>query len=312
MGLACDVYTKLLFRRGHGYPLWEPEPTKAGEVLVGDVGYILEGSFYRLFNATLPAGHAVHQQWGVPDGYEPFIYPDTLLHRRAHALQPGPICSTSVVARSVDASLGVGPGAPAGVVAQLRFKCADEQGAVLVLKDDGAREALHPSRDLVQYIVRNHEAWHRFAQDVFRLDLVESDVLFVSGCVKTGAWALAAATHRAREGELVFGGTFGALSQASFSVAAEEKLTMSVEHRCGPEPPQGSAQSKRDQCVFLHYYKLKRRRVLGPKVMRAASAEPSLGRPPSPEPFLEGVSCDTSSGSIELAPGPAEVGFFSQ
>lgn len=105
MGLACDVYTKLMFHRGHGYPLWEPEPTKSGEVLVGDIGYILEGGFYRLFNATLPADHAIHERCGVPDGYVPFTYPDALRHRRESALQSGPICSRSIVALNVGASV---------------------------------------------------------------------------------------------------------------------------------------------------------------------------------------------------------------
>lgn len=196
-----------------------------------------------------------------------------------------------------------------GVVGQLRFKCADEQGAVLVLQEDGAREALHPSKDLIQYIVCNHESWHRFAQDVFRLDIRESNILFVSGCIKTGAWALAAATHRAREGELVFGGTFGTLGQATFSVSAEEQITMSVEHRCGPKSLKGDAEDKRDQCVFLHYYKVKRRRVLGPKVIRAASGEEIFpgSRSPSPDEFVGDAICDLASGSLECVPGLTKV-----
>ncbi|RPD58796.1 hypothetical protein L226DRAFT_539425 [Lentinus tigrinus ALCF2SS1-7] len=308
MGLACDVYTKLMFHRGHGYPLWEPEPTKSGEVLIGDVGYVLEGSFYRLFNATLPADHAIHERYGVPDAYEPFTYPDSLLHRRASALQPGPICSKSVLALNVEASAGISGGGP-GIIGQLRFKCADEQGAVLVLKDDAAREALHPSKDLTLYIVRNHESWHRFALDVFRLDLGESDILFVSGCIKTGAWALAAATNRARDGELVFGGSFGVLSQATFSVSAMEKITIPVEHRSGPKRLAGDAEpeDKRDQCVFLHYYKCKRRRVLGPKVIRAASEEQSCGRASSPDdPAGSDVVGHAGAELLEFAPGRSQ------
>ena len=105
MGLACHVYTKLMFQQAHGHPLWEPEPTKSGEVLIGDVGYILDGGFYRLFNATLPSEHPVHQRSGIPEDYEPFVYPDTLLHRRSNAISAGPICSKSVVARNVEGAL---------------------------------------------------------------------------------------------------------------------------------------------------------------------------------------------------------------
>ncbi|KAI0370551.1 hypothetical protein BV20DRAFT_1073972 [Pilatotrama ljubarskyi] len=73
MSSLRDVYSKLLFRRGQGYPLWEPEPTRAGEVLIGDVGHIYQGAFYRLFNATLPADHPVNQPYGVPDEFEVFF-----------------------------------------------------------------------------------------------------------------------------------------------------------------------------------------------------------------------------------------------
>lgn len=101
------VYTKLLFRLGHGHPLWEPEPTEAGEVLLGDVGYILDGGFYRLFNATLPDDHDIHKQSGVPEGYQPFTFPDTLLRRRPNALEAGPVCSKTVVAVQAEGSLCV-------------------------------------------------------------------------------------------------------------------------------------------------------------------------------------------------------------
>ena len=105
MGVACEVYTKLLFQRGHGNPLWEPEPTASGEVLTGDVGYILDGGFYRLFNATFAADDPVNQRYGVPDEYEMFQCPSTLRHVRNSALQAGPICSKSVTAMAADASL---------------------------------------------------------------------------------------------------------------------------------------------------------------------------------------------------------------
>ncbi|KAM5544407.1 hypothetical protein V8D89_002067 [Ganoderma adspersum] len=72
-------------------------------------GYVLDGGFYRLFNASLPADPS-HKQYGVPDDYEP-------------------------------------------------------------------------------------------------LDL--SDILILCGWVKTTEWALAAATHHVRDGEIAFGGDFG-------------------------------------------------------------------------------------------------------
>ncbi|PIL25477.1 hypothetical protein GSI_13367 [Ganoderma sinense ZZ0214-1] len=249
---ACEVYTKLLFKRVHGYPLWEPEPTQSGEVLIGDVGYVLDGGFYRLFNATLPADHPVHAQYGVPNGHEPLNLPDILRHHRPHALQAGPIYGKSVTAVNADASVEAGTGT-FGPLAHVRFKFSDEQGAVLVLKNDAHREVLHPCRDLTQ------------------LDLKSQDIIFVCGWVKTAEWASAAATHRARDGEIAFGRDFGPAGQASFSVSATHEVSMSWEHRRGPKGTEGESEKafKFDQCVFLHYYKVKHRPFFVPKALQS-------------------------------------------
>ena len=54
----------------HGHALWDPDPSPDIPVEVGDVGYIREGKFYRLFNALVPAGN-FGQRLGVPENYEP-------------------------------------------------------------------------------------------------------------------------------------------------------------------------------------------------------------------------------------------------
>ena len=54
-----------------------PDPQESGPssqypvVGVGDVGFIREGRFKRLFNVLLPADHPFHgERYDVPDGYE--------------------------------------------------------------------------------------------------------------------------------------------------------------------------------------------------------------------------------------------------
>ena len=45
-----------------GHALWEPDPEVGhGAVEIGDVGYVREGKFNRLFNALLPASDASHE-----------------------------------------------------------------------------------------------------------------------------------------------------------------------------------------------------------------------------------------------------------
>ncbi|EIW55099.1 uncharacterized protein TRAVEDRAFT_74059 [Trametes versicolor FP-101664 SS1] len=283
MGSSCDVYTKLLFKRGHGHPLWEPEPTEdAGEVLIGDVGHIYRGGFYRIFNAMLPPDHSFNQPHGVPEGHKPPIFPDCLRQRRAQAIGRGPICSRNVAINEIQGALSVGTAASAAV----SFKCLDEQGAVLVMKHEGTREVILPCDTLTEYIKINHQSWYRFARDVFMLDIKEEDLIFVRGWVKTGQWAVAAATHHAKGGEFSFSGNFSSAVSAVFSVRTDRETCMSIESRAGPAGSSSAAEGTPafDQCVFLHYYKLKRNKFLPIKSIRAEAGPHSLKWPHEAQP----------------------------
>ena len=79
----------------YGHALWEPSPGKLyGAVEVGDVGYVREGKFHRLFNALLPADHASHRTFGVPEYHKPLIlnlsdHIDTGTLGASHYCSPG-------------------------------------------------------------------------------------------------------------------------------------------------------------------------------------------------------------------------------
>lgn len=57
-----------------GHALWEPNPGSNPAVEVGDVGFIRNGKFHRLFNALLPADDPSHTNsnfnFGVPAYHE--------------------------------------------------------------------------------------------------------------------------------------------------------------------------------------------------------------------------------------------------
>ncbi|OCH88503.1 hypothetical protein OBBRIDRAFT_85650 [Obba rivulosa] len=66
--VAYETYAKQLFFLGFGLPLWTPEERmEAGDVLLGDVGILQDGSFHRLFNARLPLQHSLNTCYGTPD-----------------------------------------------------------------------------------------------------------------------------------------------------------------------------------------------------------------------------------------------------
>ena len=80
----------------YGHALWDPNPGNLyPAVEIGDVGYIRQGKFRRLFNVLLPANHPSHQNFGVPEYHEPLT-----LNRRNHidvgTLRPHNFFSISV------------------------------------------------------------------------------------------------------------------------------------------------------------------------------------------------------------------------
>ena len=70
-----DIYREELATNypTYGHALWEPSPgVDSTAVEIGDVGFIREGRFHRLFNILLPEDHPSHQD-GVPQRYEPLV-----------------------------------------------------------------------------------------------------------------------------------------------------------------------------------------------------------------------------------------------
>lgn len=80
-----------------GHALWDPAPEEVyGPVKVGDVGYVREGRFFRLFNALLPADDPSHKETPLPEYHEP-LTPNFGNHiYRGSPLRPDHYCSAGV------------------------------------------------------------------------------------------------------------------------------------------------------------------------------------------------------------------------
>ena len=68
-----NVYRDQLSALYHGIALWNPNPSKKfyDYVSIGDVGYLQEGNFVRMFNVMLPWDHPSNKKLGDPEPYEP-------------------------------------------------------------------------------------------------------------------------------------------------------------------------------------------------------------------------------------------------
>ncbi len=70
------IYRDQLSSKHHGLALWEPKPVRGlfedpDHVSIGDVGYVDNGAFMRMFNVTLPSDHPSNRLQGIPEGYKP-------------------------------------------------------------------------------------------------------------------------------------------------------------------------------------------------------------------------------------------------
>ena len=66
-----EVYQEKMIILSHGLALWDPNPPKTiyDKVSIGDVGYLHEGTFIRMFNVTLPWDHPSNKILGKPEPY---------------------------------------------------------------------------------------------------------------------------------------------------------------------------------------------------------------------------------------------------
>jgi len=70
---VSKVFQDQITTPSYGLALWNPDPPKEiyNKVSIGDVGYLHEGSFIRMFNVMLPWSHESNRTLGEPEPYQP-------------------------------------------------------------------------------------------------------------------------------------------------------------------------------------------------------------------------------------------------
>ena len=80
-----------------GHALWFPEPHNSGEVQIGDVGFIKDGAFVRLFNVDTTKQEYRVDFWPEPYSVSTPLGPSALmLETRDNTLGPGRFRSRGV------------------------------------------------------------------------------------------------------------------------------------------------------------------------------------------------------------------------
>lgn len=92
----ASLYADQLAGRGFGFPLWYPEPGSESGPEIGDVGFLHEGRFIRLFNVTRPVEDLLNSK-GVPRRFSVLsLQEGSLLQIHNEPVAAQPVCTSSV------------------------------------------------------------------------------------------------------------------------------------------------------------------------------------------------------------------------
>lgn len=107
-----DIYAKQLLHHKLGYPLWVPDPAPgAGEIEIGDVGWLDEGEFHQLFNC-MKESDAPQIRGTTPVDFVPFEKEQAIIRGPREKIAQPVLCSRSI--QRLDLSMGVEASIPVG------------------------------------------------------------------------------------------------------------------------------------------------------------------------------------------------------
>ena len=183
--------------------------------------------------------------------------------------------------------------------AHFGFECSTDAGAFLLLAPPAVSKEIQSKKHIADYMRRHFPQWSELANSRFGLGLKDEEIVYVSGTTKTTKWAVAAfhGEYRRKEGSIT--ADFGSLMGIDISVSISDEMLPSSYYRSGPvrepdlsvgarlvhngnEPVMSVPQERCDQCIFLHYYKMKRRLGWKPTPIQAAGGPHELP-PPDPD-----------------------------
>ncbi|RDX51663.1 hypothetical protein OH76DRAFT_262270 [Lentinus brumalis] len=291
-----DIYAEQMYTHGYGYPLWTPDPAPgASEVMIGDVGWLDEGAFHTLFNA-LKGLEEPQPRGDAPVDYLPLERDKAVIDGPRETISQPALFGRSI--RDVTAGASVSTGgtiSTPSVGLSIHFECRDDYGAVLLLHPLGVSHAIKSHNLISRYMRQHFERWLEFANSRFELGLKDEELIFVCGTIKTSRWGVAAfhGDYREKSGSIT--GNMSSLASVDFSLRVADAQLQSAYYRAGPPRYRlgpampmaisegevagaGTAgdQDKADQCIFVHYYKMKRRMFVLQFPIRAAASPRDL------------------------------------
>ena len=202
-----DVFREQLASLFYGCALWVPDPAPLyQQVSIGDVGYVRDGYFVRMFNVLLEWDDPRNHTFCIPEQYTsldmgPFV------NTRKSKFSKGSYYSRHVTSEEVTYVGAVSEDEYVVIVLSqiatiyIYALCSSEtstvfsckrHGAVLVLPYDGHDEDVIRTKGFEDYIRDNVDTWFSFARrNHLGVDRME-DLILVTGCTLVTSWGVAA------------------------------------------------------------------------------------------------------------------------
>ncbi|KAH8099863.1 WD40-repeat-containing domain protein [Cristinia sonorae] len=283
------IYEEELHNKGFGLPLWYPEPSPKGwDLQIGDVGFIEDGGFIPMFNAC--SGQC-NGGWGLPENFEPFDIRTHLVSARERAIPVGKsIFSAGVRVNHATAEARAADFAEAS----FNFHTSKERGAFLFVRGGAGKTEVMNNKKMPLYMLKNIDYWLAQAeQELGEGSKKPEDFIFVRGHVKTTSWGVAAfAGSQSRHGVTIAAG-YGPVT-GNIEIEHSDANTANIDSRWGPED---SDHDVADQCIFVNYFKFRRR--LWMKAIQAAAGPHILPKSGDSDDEFEVVTRDTESETDE-------------
>ncbi|KAJ7173503.1 hypothetical protein C8R46DRAFT_1031810 [Mycena filopes] len=176
-----ELYSRLLFPKKQGYPLFHPQPfddlpeaARRVGTEIGDVGLVTQdGSFDPIFNILRPPDHPA-QRFGVPAAFEPVtLLPQDIAKRALFHLHGSDISNTAISKKRIDVEAGI---------------------------EDNVQVSLWLRYWIMNLIIVQN--WYAFVNGDLGRMVGNGELYLVTGVTKATSWSVAAIEDHSGEGKV--------------------------------------------------------------------------------------------------------------
>ncbi|KAJ7469877.1 hypothetical protein B0H11DRAFT_1392377 [Mycena galericulata] len=259
------LYSRLLLPKGHGYPLFHPQPfddlpleSRREGTAIGDVGVVTsDGSFDVIFNICRSANDPLNR-FGVPEGFEQVNLGPGDVAPRAQYHRPGSdVSNTKISKRRLDVDAGVENNVflPLGAGAVVEISTSSKEAAVLLLPDGASRTDLRRLKRFRDSAFKNAQRWYAFVNGDLERMVENGDLYLVTGTDKSSSWSVAAVENHSEDCRISLKLKAAQVGSAGTSCTWEWETASSFADS-GPRRRPGDGEWSDNQTVSLRGFKV--------------------------------------------------------